>query len=542
MKKILYFVGSVMLFASITGCSSEPKYKDSKYSVEERVKDLVSRMTLEEKVAQMDMLRAKEIVVDTITFNEENLVHYIDKMNIGAIHDFYPQTAEMANALQKRCLEGSRLGIPIIFIEEALHGYGGKGSTNFPIPLGNASTWDTTMMNQIGKVIGAEARAHGVHFVLGPNLDLSRDIRWGRVEETFGEDVYLSARMGVNLIKGMQGDTLAADNTVAAEPKHYAVHGEPENGHNAAPAHIGEREARSEPLYVFEKAVKEANARGIMAAYHDLDGIPCISNKWLLTDVLRDDWGFNGFVVSDLDAIALQLDFHMTAATEKEAVAASINAGLNMQFYDFPYDVFQSAVIEAVKDGSIPMATIDSAVGDILRVKFELGLFDNPYIDPSLIAQRHRTAEHQQLALDVARSSITLLKNDNNVLPFSNDVKTITVVGNLADVSSLGGYSPIGARGVTVYEGLKKRFGDNVKINLISNSLSKNFSNIPLNLLTENLNSTQKGLRVDFFNNDDLEGQPVYTAYDDIAPYWHNLSPAPGVNDNNFSARWSGYV
>lgn len=543
MKRVIQLIGCIVISLSFVCCADQVRYKNPKYSVEERVKDLVSRMTLEEKAAQLDMLRSKEVVVGN-TINEENMLHYIEKMNIGAFRDFYPKDAVIANAIQKRAIENSRLGIPLIFIEEGLHGYGGHGSTNFPIPLGNASTWDTVMMNQIGKVIGSEARAHGIHFILGPNLDLARDIRWGRVEETFGEDPYLSARMGVNLIKGMQGDSICDDNAVVSEPKHFAVHGEPENGHNAGPAHIGEREARSEPLYVFEKAVTEANVRGIMAAYHDIDGIPCVSNHWLLTKVLREDWGFKGFVVSDLDAIALQLDFHMTAATEKEAVAASINAGLNMQFYDFPYDVFQNAVIEAVNDGTISMETLDSAVSDVLRVKFELGLFDNPYTDTTLVAQRHRTLENQQLALDVARSSITLLKNENNTLPLNKDVKRITLVGNLADVSSLGGYSPLGSRGVTVYEALKKRFGDDVVIDMISSDISKNFANFSLNDLTEHLHQDggTPGLKVEFFNNEELEGEPAYTGYDNVAPYWHNLSPAPGVNENHFSARWTGYV
>lgn len=276
-------------------CNQVPKYKNTSCSVDARINDLIKRMTLKEKAAQLDMLAANDILENDTTLSQEKMAYYIDSMNIGAIHDFYPKTAKIANELQKQAVENSRLGIPILFIEEALHGYQGRGATTFPIPLGNASTWDTTLINSIGRAVASEARAHGVHFVLGPNLDIARELRWGRVEETFGEDTYLASRMAVNLIKGLQGNSLSDNNAVVAEPKHFAVHGIPESGSNEGPVLIGEREARSTYLYVFEKAVKEAKAKGIMAAYHEMDGIPSVANKWLLTTVLRDEWGFDGF-------------------------------------------------------------------------------------------------------------------------------------------------------------------------------------------------------------------------------------------------------
>lgn len=194
---------TLVIFCS---CSSTPCYKNADAPIQKRVDDLVARMTLEEKAAQLDMLSAKEIVVDENNFDEEMMKFYIDDMSIGSIHDLYPNSAESANLIQRHAVEGSRLGIPILFIEEGLHGYQGIGSTTFPAQIGNSSTWDTILMSKIGRVIATEARAHGVHFILGPNLDLAREIRWGRVEETFGEDQYLAARMGVNFIKGMHGD------------------------------------------------------------------------------------------------------------------------------------------------------------------------------------------------------------------------------------------------------------------------------------------------------------------------------------------------
>lgn len=531
----------ILFFAA--GCSDTPCYKDANAGIEDRVNDLLSRMTLEEKAAQLDMLSANDILDGPDALNETQAEYYIDSMCIGSIHDFYPKTATIANTVQKRAIENSRLGIPVIFIEEALHGYQGAGATTFPVPIGNSSAWDTTLIYNIGRAVAAEARAHGVHFVLGPNLDLAREIRWGRVEETFGEDTYLSSRYAVNLIKGLQGNKLSDNNTVAAEPKHFGIHGIPEGGSNEGPVFIGEREARSTHLYVFEKAVREAKTKGIMAAYHERDGIPAIADPWMLKTLLRDEWGFDGFVVSDLGAIAKQRTLHHTVATEEEAVIKAISAGLDMQFYDFKHEVFQNTIVKAVKNGNLAEEDLNRAVRGVLRVKFELGLFDNPYTDENLAEKVFHCEEHQKLALEAARKSIVLLKNKNNVLPVKKEIKSIALVGNLANVSSLGGYSPAGAKGVTVYEALTKRFGNDIKINFVNSDISERFSNIPLTALSTGVTTGRNGLKAEFFNNTELKGNPVYSnIYDNLSVYWHNLSPAPGVNSDNFSVRWSGFI
>ena len=543
MKKINCLLITIFALLLYTGCSDTLRYKDANAPVEDRVNDLLSRMTLEEKAAQLDMLSANDILDGPDKLKENEARYFLDSMGIGSIHDFYPKTAAIANEVQRRAIENSRLGIPVIFIEEALHGYQGAGATTFPIPIGTSSTWDTTLVNNIGKAIAAEARAHGVHFVLGPNLDLARDIRWGRTEETFGEDPYLSSRYAVNLIKGMQGNSLKDNNTVVAEPKHFAIHGIPEGGVNTSPVFIGEREARSTHLYVFEKAVTEAKAKGIMAAYHERDGVPAISDPWLLKTILRDEWGFDGFVVSDLGAIAKQYKDHHTVASGEEAIVKALSAGLDMQFYDYPHDVFQNVIVQSVKDGKLSEKDLDRAVGSVLRVKFELGLFDNPYTDESLIAKVYRSEEHQKLALEAARKSIVLLKNEDNTLPLKKEIKSIALVGNLANVSSLGGYSPTGAKGVTVYQALKKRFGENVKINFVNSDISERFSNIPFTALTPKSSPDGNGLDMEYFNNMSLEGNPIYTAIgDNLSVYWHNLSPAPGVNSDKFSIRWTGMI
>ncbi|MDR0537605.1 MAG: glycoside hydrolase family 3 C-terminal domain-containing protein [Tannerellaceae bacterium] len=530
---------------TLSACSQSglPVYKDANQPVERRVEDLLSRMTVEEKAAQLDMANAASILDETTGRLSMEKMDSMMKVNtLGSIHDLYPVSAEICNEIHKYIRENTRLAIPPIMIEEGLHGYQGAGSTTFPVPIGNACTWDTTLMFNIGRTIATEARAHGVHLILGPNLDLAREPRWGRVEETFGEDTYLSSRLAVNIVKGLQGSSLKNDDAVIAEPKHFGIHGIPENGSNLSPVYIGEREARAAHLYVFEKAVKEADARGVMAAYHEIDGVPVAGNRWLLTDVLRKEWGFKGFVISDLGAIALQHDKHRTAASAEEAIVSSINAGLNMQFYDYPHKRYSAAIVDGVKTGKISMKTLDGLVGDILRNKFELGLFDNPFTDTSLVAARLHSAEHRKLAVEAARSSIVLLKNAGAALPLKKDIKRIAVVGRLANVSSLGGYSPSGAKGTTIVEALRKRFGDNVEIDWLNGDISPNFTDIPSSLFSPSKGAGQ-GLYAEYFNNLDLSGAPAYTAIDPaLSHYWHNLSPAPGVDMNSFSARFSGTI
>lgn len=328
-----------------------------------------------------------------------------------------------------------------------------------------------------------------------------------------------------------------------AEPKHFAVHGIPEGGTNSSPVNIGEREARSTHMYAFERAVKEAGVRGIMAAYHDIDGVPSSANHWLLSEVLCDDWGFEGMVVSDLAAVRLQVNKHNTAKDSREAIVNSLNAGLNMQFYDFPYEEFQREIIEAVKSGELPEKVLNQRVAEVLKVKFELGLFDNPYVAEGLIVERHHCEEHVALAKEAAQKSIIMLKNDNDVLPFSDkNIRRVTLIGEQGNLSLLGGYSPAQARGVTLYEAFKERFGDDVIIYFIENQVENDFKSIPNSAL---MPLSQRGNGVDalYYNNIDLEGEPSYSCVDsEISHYWHNLSPVPGVNRDMFSASWSGFV
>ena len=466
---IYYFVLS-LLFISCSGGNKPDKlpYKNPALSVDKRVKDLISRMTVDEKIEQLDMYRGKEVANmgghEAASYSEKKVENIIGTTGIGSIHDFYPIRAEIGNKIQKYAMEKTRLGIPVLFIEEGLHGYCGFGSTSFPIPLELASAWDTALVHKIGKAIAAETRAHGVDMILGPVLGLARDPRWGRVEETYGEDPCLSALNGVAMVKGLQGASLDREDAVIAEPKHFAVHSIPEAGSNTSPVSIGEREARSTFLYAFEKTVRDGGALGIMAAYHELDGIPCVDNKWLLTDVLRKEWGFKGFVLSDLGAIRMTLENHKVAADTSDALAQTFKAGMNMQFYDFDHKGFKRAMLKAVKMKMLSEEDLNKAASDVLRVKFLLGLFDHPYVDTTLIARVFHTNEHQELALKAALEGICLLKNENGVLPIKKNVKSLAVVGPLAASTYMGDYTNGEAKGISILNGLKQRAGKTMHV------------------------------------------------------------------------------
>jgi beta-glucosidase len=424
-----------------------PVYKQAKAPVESRVQDLLIRMTLEEKVRQLDLYSGGTALVDKQTssshaaldavFLPEKAQSLWGNLGVGGIHDLYANP-EQSNAIQKWVIEHNRLGIPVLFIEEALHGFD-KG-TVFPAPINLAATWNRNLAQQTGAAIAAEARATGVGMILAPVLDVAREPRWGRVEEDFGEDPYLTGQLGLAYVRGAQGTSLNSDHTVVTEPKHFAGHGSPEGGTNTSPVHIGERELRSVMLKSFEPAFREGHAMGVMAAYHEIDGIPVTADPFLFKKILRQEWGFQGFVLSDLGAIRRLYDVHRVAASPKAASCLAIQSGVDMQFYDFPHDVFQRALIDCVQEGSLSKTDLDRAVGSVLRVKFLLGLFDSPLVNPSLNTRAYRSQDHLAVSLESARESMTLLKNDGALLPLSKSLQHIAVIGLNADVARYGDY------------------------------------------------------------------------------------------------------
>jgi beta-glucosidase len=459
------------LLIVLPACTEQASYRypfqNPHLSIGKRVNDLISRMTVTEKIKQLDMYHGYEVAHmqghNANTYSAQKTAQALDSTGVGSVHDFYPLRPSIANEIQRYAITHTRLGIPVLFIEEGLHGYNGLHATYFPVPLELSSTWDTSLIRSVGHVIASEARAHGVDMVLSPVLGLARDPRWGRTEETYGEDPYLNGAAAVAMVRGLQGDTLAASDAVIAEPKHFAMHSIPEAGSNTSPVSIGEREAHSSFLYVFKKAVQQGGAKGIMAAYSELDGIPCIDNKWLLTDVLRKQWGFRGFVLSDLGAIRMTLEDHHVAVDTADALAQAIKAGVNMQFYDFRHTSFQDAIKYDLKVGALTSDDLNRAVADVLRVKFMLGLFDHPYTDTTLANQVYQTDAGKGLALKAAQEGIILLKNEKNVLPVNSAVRQLAVIGPLAKSTYLGDYSA-GATGISILKGLSERAGDSLQI------------------------------------------------------------------------------
>ncbi|WP_281234918.1 glycoside hydrolase family 3 N-terminal domain-containing protein [Flavobacterium gelatinilyticum] len=539
-KTAIIFVMAVG-FLNQTHAQKKYLYQDAQAPVEDRVKDLLSRMTLEEKVRQMDMYRG-DFFKEKEDFAKGKSAEKIGKLGIGAIHDLYPRSAKMINDLQTNVIKGNRWGIPALIMCEMLHGYLDEGSTTFPMNIGLGATWDTSVLDKVGKVIGMEARAHGVHFGFGPNLDLGREPRWGRVAETFGEDAFLNSEIGLAFIKGLQGDDLKSDRSIIAEPKHFAVHGIPQAGGNSSPILVGERSAREDHLPSFEKAFRKGGALGTMCAYSELDGIPCAANSWLLTDVLRKEWGFKGIVVSDLGAIKYIQTTHKVSDSPKESIREAVSSGVDMQFYDFSNEFWQNTIIELVNEKKLTMENIDRAAGGVLRLKFLLGLFENPFTEKNLIKERFHTKENQAVALEAAQKSMVLLKNDNNILPLSKNLKNIAVIGPNANASRLGGYSPKNSVGVTVFEGVQQVMGKTANVVYEEGvPLIVKGQAIPSKYLFIS-DGSQNGLKGEYFNNRNLEGAPALTRIDSQLEFDWPWAPGDGVNVDDFSIRWTGYI
>jgi beta-glucosidase len=442
---------------------ARPAYRDASLPAEARARDLLKRMTLEEKVNQLAGGRRRAMQSsdpeEKATFEELGKLYREDAQ--FSAHD----AAALRNKAQHFLVEKTRLGIPGLFQGEALHGFMAYGSTSFPQVLGLASTWDPELVQQAFNAAADEMASAGVNQAFTPVLDLARDPRWGRTEETYGEDPYLVARMGVAAINGLQGTSWTIDrHHVMATMKHFAAHGQPESGTNTAPANFSERELRETFLVPFQAAVQEAHVGSVMASYNEIDGIPAHVNSWLLDRVLRQEWGFRGYVTSDGGGLQMLVETHHVAADFADAARKALAAGVD---YDLSNGSVYATLLDQVRDGKIPEAELDQAVLRVLEAKFRLGLFENPYADPDYAQKVTNSAEHQQLALKVAQKSIVLLKNEKNLLPLDlKKLKTIAVIGpNAADVH-LGGYSrdPGPGNQVSILDGIKKRVPDTVKV------------------------------------------------------------------------------
>ena len=459
MIKRLYILVMVQMVCTLGFTQSPPSlpaYKDPSFSIDVRLSDLLSRMTLEEKVGQLLCPLGWEMY--EIHGNEVcpsgKFKQLIKERNVGMLWATYradpwtkktlanglnPEMAAKAgNALQKYVMENTRLGIPMFLAEEAPHGHMAIGATVFPTGIGMAATWSPELVKEVGQVIAKEIRSQGGHISYGPVLDLTRDPRWSRVEETFGEDPVLSGTLGASMVDGLGGGNLSQKYATIATLKHFLAYAVPEGGQNGNYASVGIRDLHQNFLPPFRKAI-DAGALSVMTSYNSIDGIPCTSNHYLLTQLLRNEWKFRGFVVSDLYSIEGIHESHFVAPTKENAAIQSVMAGVDV---DLGGDAYTN-LCHAVQSGQMDKAVIDTAVCRVLRMKFEMGLFEHPYVDPKIAAKTVRRKEHIELARKIAQSSITLLKNENSILPLSKMINKVAVIGPNADnrYNMLGDYT-----------------------------------------------------------------------------------------------------
>lgn len=439
-------------------------YLDSSQSVDKRVKDLLGRMTLEEKIRQTGFIMGKKLV-ENKRFSAILTKKLLGNMSIGGIMD--PQesssrTAKIINVIQKYLVTKTRLGIPALIMGECLHGHLSPGATIFPQSIGLSCSWHPGLIEKIAAAAAREASSLGIRQAFSPNLDVARDPRWGRVEETYGEDTYLCSRLGVAYIEGLQGrkDKIVRDKLVAT-PKHFAAHCAPEGGINIAPADVGIRKLREEYLPPFKAAV-EAGVLSIMPAYNEIDGIPCAASEFLLRKILREEWGFEGYTFADFGSIDMLTAFHNVAVDLQEAGRQAFEAGLDMEAPKIK--CFGKNLLELVKKGVVSKARLDEAVGRILRVKFLAGLFESPYVDEDKVKEIVHCNRHVKLARKAAGESIVLLKNKDNLLPLDKNVSSIAVIGPNADVAECGDYCFPKSEDISPLKGIRKAVSQGTKV------------------------------------------------------------------------------
>lgn len=437
-------------------------------SIENRVTELLKKLTWEEKVAQLGSFLP---FTDWSEFHPSPLPEKIKKVSaypverassIGNLSIFLrelppSQAARKANEIYQYALENNR--IPPIIHDEGLHGLLANDATCFPQSITMASSWDPAMLEEVAHAIGRETRSRGIRQLLSPTINIARDPRCGRTEETYGEDPFLTSEMAVSFVRGVQ------DEGVVTTPKHYAANFVGDGGRDSNAIHFSERLMREIYFPAFEAAVRRGGALSIMAAYNSFDGLPCSCNPWLLNDVLRDEWGFQGFVVSDYDSVIHILEKHHAAADKKETAKRAVEAGMEVEL---PYaQCYTQPMLDGIKDGSISMEAVDEAVRRVLRVKFWLGLFDDPYVDEVEAEKISHCMQHQDLALRMAREGIVLLKNEKETLPIPESVRKIAVIGPQADELALGGYTWDGYakdRFQTPLQAIRLRTGDGISV------------------------------------------------------------------------------
>jgi beta-glucosidase len=473
MKKIislsLLLTGIMIVVSGWHYNSNVPTYKNPELTVEKRTKDLLSRMTIEEKVAQMTCLIRIYDYVDSLGSIDSPFLKNSHHHGIGQISDYTIRWRKpeiliaFQNNLQYFLINRTRLGIPAIIHSEGTRSAMFNGATMFPAAIALAGSWDLELIKKVNRVIAQESRARGIQQVEAPVVDVAREPRWGRIEETFGEDPYLVSQIGIQAVKGLQGENGNIDSThVIATLKHFAAYSQPERGLNGAANNCSERILREVFFPPFKEALQKGGALSVMASYNEIDGIPSTVNRWLLTDVLRNEWGFKGTVVTDYGCFRGDMNDHRISADSSEIARLACSAGVNIEF---PQPYFYPQLIELVHRGIIHESKIDEMVYPILEQKFRLGLFDHPYIVPDRLQSIMKKVTSSNLALDAARKSIILLKNTDGFCPLERSkIKTIAIIGPHADSKIWGNVTMEPRNFITVCEGVRNKVGEKVRV------------------------------------------------------------------------------
>jgi beta-glucosidase len=532
-----------LLCLSLPGCATAPRaagpvYRDATLPTETRVRDLLGRMTLEEKFWQLWMVPG-DLDSGTAAYTHGVFGLQVRERGGAALaHDpgaAAKRMAEKLNASQRFFVEHTRLGIPVIPFEEAVHGLYGAGATAYPAAIALAATWDTALVREVATAIAREARTRGVRQVLSPVINIANDVRWGRVEETYGEDPWLSSAMALAFVEPFE------KTGVVATPKHFVAN-VGDGGRDSYPIDFDERMLDEVFFPPFKVAIQQGGARAVMASYNSVNGVPATANAWLLTKVLRDEWGFRGIVIGDQAATGGAQVLHFTSPDNLVSTKQAIEAGLDV--------IFQSSVQQyaqfwpAFERGMIDQRAIDRAVRRVLRLKFELGLFEHPYVDAGEAARVAALAENRTLALEAARASVTLLKNAGGALPLRKGVSSLAVIGTDAQEARPGGYSGDGNDRISILQGIRGKLGAAAVVRYAPGPGRFAVEYVPVpatNLVTVAGGTRAPGLAAEYFDNNRLEGEPRVRRQDPGVDFgWTLNSPALGIPFDWYSARWTG--
>ena len=520
MTRALALLLGLSIVAARAGSQAPTPYRNATLPVEARVRDLLGRMTLEEKFWQLFMIPG------SLDDSTHDYSHGVFGLQISTGDAGARGHAERINAIQKFFVERTRLGIPIIPFEEALHGLGREGATVFPQAIGLAATWDTALMGRVALASSRETGSRGIRQVLSPVVNLASDVRWGRVEETYGEDPWLAARMAGAFVAPFERSG------IITTPKHFVAN-VGEGGRDSYPIELSPRLLEELHFPSFRSALA-AGARSVMTAYNSVDGSPASQNRRLLDSTLKGAWGFKGFVISDAAATGGAIVLHHTEASTATAAKHALESGLDVIFQS-SWEQHRSW-LAAFRNGTISDSVINQAVARVLRAKFELGLFERPYAIPDSAAHWNGRPEHRALAREAARASLVLLRNEGEILPLGSRHRSIAVIGTDAVEARLGGYSGPGIKPVSILDGIRARAGSDATVRYAPGP--GRFATVPVPVP-----ASQLTLRGEYFDNITLAGTPRISRADSMVDFrWTFNAPARGIPTDWYSVRWTGSV